>query len=104
MAWFALIIGGLFEMLGVLMINKWHKDRSFLSFVYLVLSFSASFLGLAYAMRTLPMGTSYAIWTGIGVCGGAVLGMFFYNEPKELKRIGFISLILIATIGLKLIS
>ena len=104
MAWMSLIVGGLFEMLGVLMINKLHKERSVFAFTMLVLSFTASFIGLAFAMKTLPMGTSYAVWTGIGVCGGAIFGMMFYNEPKDVKRLGFIALILVATIGLRVIS
>ncbi|AST92348.1 MULTISPECIES: DMT family transporter [Sutcliffiella] len=104
MAWFYLILAGLFEMGGVLMINKWHHDRKIISLLLLVLGFGFSFIFLAIAMETLPMGTAYAVWTGIGAAGGAILGMIFYNEPKDWKRIFFISLVIAATIGLKLIS
>ena len=71
-----LIIAGLFEMGGVLMINQLHIKRNWQSVLLLVVSFGASFLLLAYAMKTLPMGTAYAVWTGIGAAGGAILGMF----------------------------
>lgn len=104
MAWISLIVAGLFEMLGVLMINKLHKNRDWQSGLYLTLSFGASFVLLAYSMKTLPMGTAYAIWTGIGAAGGAILGMIFYDEPKDWKRILFVAMVLGAAVGLKLVS
>lgn len=104
MAWLALVCAGLFEMLGVLMINKLHKDRTWQSFFYLITSFSISFILLGYSMETLPMGTAYAIWTGIGASGGVILGMIFYGDSKEWRRMVFIGMILGATIGLKLVS
>ncbi|WP_339164358.1 multidrug efflux SMR transporter [Siminovitchia sp. FSL W7-1587] len=104
MAWASLVVAGLCEILGVLMIHKWHKDGNWQSLALLILGFGTSFLFLAHAMKTLPMGTAYAIWTGIGASGGAILGMFFYGESKNWKRIIFIAMILGAAIGLKLIS
>ncbi|MGP4063699.1 DMT family transporter [Oceanobacillus sp. M65] len=104
MAWASLIVAGIFEMLGVSMINKLHRDRNLQALILLIISFGASFLFLAYAMKSLPMGISYAIWTGIGAAGGAVLGMILYGESKEWKRIMFITMILGAVIGLKLVS
>nr|EJQ74788.1 hypothetical protein IGC_04795 [Bacillus cereus HuA4-10] len=91
-------------MFGVVMINKLHKDRNWQSLVLLILGFGLSFIFLAYAMETLPMGTAYAIWTGIGASGGAILGMVFYGESKDWKRLIFIGMVLGAAIGLKLIS
>lgn len=104
MAWAALVVAGLFEMFGVSMINKLHKDRNWQSVVLLILGFGASFVFLAYAMKTLSMGTAYAIWTGIGASGGAILGMILYGESKDWKRIVFIAMVLGAAIGLKLVS
>lgn len=104
MAWISLIIAGLLEMIGVLMINKLHKERNWQSGLFLILSFGASFLFLSYAMKTLAMGTSYAVWTGIGASGGAVLGMIFYGESKNWKRIVFIAMVVGAVIGLNLVS
>jgi paired small multidrug resistance pump len=89
MSWIFLFTAGLFEMTGVLMINQVHKERNWKSIAGLVVSFTASFLFLALAMETLPMGTAYAVWTGIGA-GGAVLGMIF-TENQERLRILFIS-------------
>ncbi|TDF94075.1 DMT family transporter [Paenibacillus piri] len=104
MNWVFLVLAGACEMFGVAMINKLHKDRSWYSFALLILGFGASFLFLAVAMKTLPMGTAYAIWTGIGASGGALLGMMFYSEPKNMQRILFILLVLGAAVGLKLVS
>ena len=104
MAWISLVLAGLCEMFGVAMINKLHKDRNWQSFALLVLGFGASFILLAYSMKTLPMGTAYAIWTGIGASGGAILGMALYGESKEWRRLVFIGMVLGAAIGLKLVS
>lgn len=91
-------------MIGVVMINKLHKDRNWQSLVLLILGFGASFIFLAYSMETLPMGTAYAIWTGIDASGAAILGMILYGESKDWKRVVFIGMVLGATVGLKLVS
>ncbi|MFJ5748018.1 DMT family transporter [Peribacillus frigoritolerans] len=104
MAWVSLILAGLFEMFGVAMINKLHQDRNWQSLLLLFIGFGASFLFLAYAMKTLPMGTAYAIWTGIGASGGAIIGMLLYGESKDWRRVVFIAMVLGAAVGLKLVS
>ncbi len=104
MAWICLIVAGLFEMIGVAMINLWHRQRNIKSLLLLMGGFGGSFLFLTIAMQSLSMSTAYAVWTGIGAAGGALLGMIFYGEPKDRLRIFFISVVLSATVGLKLIS
>jgi paired small multidrug resistance pump len=104
MAWISLVLAGLCEMFGVVMINKMHSDRSWKSLVLLMAGFGASFFLLSYAMETLPMGTAYAIWTGIGASGGAILGMVLYGESKDWRRLVCITLVLTAAVGLKLVS
>ncbi|MDQ0178366.1 DMT family transporter [Bacillus chungangensis] len=104
MAWIFLILAGIFEMFGVAMINKLHRDQNWQALLLLLAGFGASFIFLALAMETLPMGTAYAVWTGIGASGGAILGMVLYGESKDWKRMMFISMVLSAAIGLKLIS
>ncbi|MEB2281389.1 multidrug efflux SMR transporter [Lysinibacillus xylanilyticus] len=104
MAWVALVVAGLCEMMGVYMISKYNDTKSIKNLVLLSFVFTLSFAGLAYAMETLPMGTAYAIWTGIGAAGGALLGMFFFNESKDWKRIVCITLVLGAAVFLKLLS
>ncbi len=104
MAWVFLIIAGGFEMSGVAMINRLNKYRNWQSFSLLCLCFGGSFLFLSFAMKSLPMGTAYAVWTGIGASGGALLGMLLYGEPKDLRRIVCIFMILGAAVGLKIIA
>ncbi|MEJ3721343.1 multidrug efflux SMR transporter [Paenibacillus polymyxa] len=104
MNWVFLILAGVFEMIGVLMINKLHKDRNFLSIFCLLGGFGLSFFFLNLAMEALPMGTAYAVWTGIGASGGAILGMIFYGEPRNTTRILFIVMVLSSAVGLKLVG
>lgn len=104
MAWVFLVVAGLFEMFGVSMINRVNKYRNLQSYLLLLLGFGGSFLFLALAMESLPMGTAYAVWTGIGASGGAILGMLLYGEAKDFRRIICICMILGATVGLKLLA
>lgn len=104
MDWFLLIAAGIFEMVGVAMINKFHKDRDWKALTLLLTGFSLSFIFLTLAMKTLPMGTAYAVWTGIGASGGTILGMLLYGEPRNLSRIISITVVLGSAIGLKLIG
>lgn len=102
MAWVYLILAGAFEVVGVTGMNKIAKDKNLQSYMVLILGFILSFGFLSLAMKTLPMGVSYAVWTGIGTVGGTVIGMMFYGEAKDWRRILFIGLIIVAVIGLKL--
>ncbi|MNO59590.1 Multidrug resistance protein YkkD [compost metagenome] len=104
MAWIFLIVAGIFEMFGVAMINRLNKYRNFQSVALLILGFGGSFIFLSLAMKSLPMGTAYAVWTGIGASGGAILGMLLYGEAKDWRRIVCIIMILGAAVGLKLIA
>lgn len=104
MDWLFLIIAGIFEMMGVAMINKLHKDRDWQALALLFTGFGLSFVFLALAMKTLPMGTAYAVWTGIGASGGTILGMLLYGEPRNLSRIISITVVLGSAVGLKLLG
>lgn len=99
MSWIYLVLAGLFEMSGVVMINRYHQYRNWLSLLLLVAGFGGSFVFLALAMKTLPMGTAYAIWTGIGASGGAILGILLYREPRDWKRLLFITIILMSRLA-----
>ncbi|MGX7244476.1 DMT family transporter [Enterococcus quebecensis] len=104
MSWLFLIIAGIFEMLGVGSINRFNLNKDKKSLLLLFFTFGSSFVFLYLAMKVLPMGVSYAIWTGIGAAGGAILGMVFYGESKDWRRVVFIGIILASVIGLKLIG
>jgi paired small multidrug resistance pump len=104
MGWIYLVLGGCFEVVGVMGVNQVNRGRSWQAIILLVGGFGLSFLLLALSMKSISMGTAYAVWTGIGTVGSALIGMFVYGESKEWKRILFISMVLSAAIGLKLIS
>lgn len=104
MSWFFLILAGCFEVVGVTGINLVNRSHSFLSYFLLVGGFFTSFLCLSVAMEEIAMGTAYAVWTGIGTVGSALLGMFVYGESKNSLRIFFIGLIILSVIALKIVS
>ena len=104
MSWLFLIIAGLFEMLAVIMMNEVNKRKNWSAIFGMIVAFATSFIFLALAMKQIPMGVAYAIWTGIGASGGAVIGMLVYNESKDWRRVICIFLIISAVIGLKLVS
>lgn len=104
MSWVYLIVAGMFEMAGVVLMHRLHQKRNWQSFLLLVVGFGGSFLFLSLAMKQIPMGTAYAVWTGIGASGGAVLGILLFGESNNWKRIMFISIVLVAAVGLKLVS
>ncbi|TFJ91803.1 DMT family transporter [Lentibacillus salicampi] len=104
MSWVYLVIAGIGEVFGVMGINKVNQQKSIFSFTWLISGFLFSFLFLTLAMGELPMGTAYAIWTGIGTAGSAIAGMIFYGESTNWRRILFIGMIIAAAVGLKLIT
>ena len=104
MDWLALILAGLFEMGGVILISKTKSAPSSKSYMLLTTSFSLSFFFLSIAMKTIPMGTAYAVWTGIGTAGGALAGIMLYNEPRNPARVLAHLMVLGSVIGLKLID
>ena len=104
MNWIYLITAGILEIgwaIGLKYTEGWSK---FLPSVLTLSMMVASFYFLSLALRTLPIGTAYAVWTGIGIVGASVLGMFVFNEPPEFVRILCILLIIGGIAGLKLTS
>lgn len=104
MSWVFVILAGLFEVVGVTGINKINEKFNAVNLSILVVGFGLSFLLLTLSLEQLPMGTAYAVWTGIGAAGSAVVGILFYKEPKSVARLLFIALIIASVIGLKLIG
>ncbi|WP_125574003.1 DMT family transporter [Levilactobacillus huananensis] len=104
MAWIWLIFAGLCEMSGVTFMNWAIHRRTWWLWTLMVIGFTFSFGALDIALQTLPMGTAYAVWTGIGAAGGVLTGMLFFGESKDWRKLLWVAVILIAVIGLKLIS
>lgn len=104
MTWTLLIAAGLLEVVGVAGMTMVSEQKNIRSWLILLFGFGLSFLFLSIAMVSIPMGTAYSVWTGIGTVGSALVGMIIYKEPRDAKRILFIAMIIIAVIGLKLAS
>ena len=102
MAWIYLIIGGFCEF-GFASFLKMSENftKPLPSIGFFILA-SASYLFLYLAMKTLPMGTAYAVWTGLGAFGAAIIGLIFFNEPVTFWRLFFLGLLIISVVGLKI--
>lgn len=104
MDWLLLLIAGLFEWGWPVGLKFGLTDTGlrwgWITFAVLCMIASGSLLLIA--QKTIPMGTAYAVWTGIGATGAFILGLFLFAEPATLARFFFVSLILIGIIGLKL--
>ncbi|WP_182022591.1 SMR family transporter [Haloquadratum walsbyi] len=104
MSWTLLILAGLFEIgwaIGLEYSDGFSKPLPTLG---TAISLIISMILLARAIQDLPIGTAYAVWTGIGAVGTASFGIILFDEPATVARIGFISLILVGIVGLHLIS
>lgn len=101
MAWLVLIIAGILEIVWAISLKYSHGFSNLVPSVITIVTMILSFYFLASAVKTLPIGTAYAVWTGIGVVGTVVLGILFFNEQLTITRIVFITMILAGIIGLK---
>ena len=102
MAWLILIAAGILETGWAIGLKYTDGFRKPIPSVLTILAIVASMYLLAVAARTLPIGTAYAVWTGIGAFGAAVLGIWLLKEPASAARIFFLVLLLVAIAGLKL--
>lgn len=104
MAWICLILAGVFEVFWSTCL-KFSNGFHVLKFSLLTIAGMVfSFLLLAQATKHLPLGTAYAIWTGIGALGAVTVGIVLFKEPLTLPRICFILLLLVGIVGLKFTS
>jgi quaternary ammonium compound-resistance protein SugE len=104
MAWLLLIVAGVLEIgwaVGLKYTDGFTRPGPTLP-VVLVMAVSLALLGLA--VRTLPVGTAYAVWTGIGTVGTVLLGIYLFDEPSDATRLIFISMIVAGIVGLKLVT
>ena len=101
MAWVYLIIAGMFEITWAIGLKYADGFTRLVPSVITVIGMILSVVLLGMALRELPVGTGYAVWTGIGTVGAAILGMILFNEPATAIRLGCIALIVVGIIGLK---
>ena len=103
-AWILLVAAGLLEIVWA---TSMKASQGFTKSFFTTITFIAaglSFWLLGLALRQLPVGTAYAVWTGIGAVGAAVIGILFFGESLTLARIGCIALIVIGILGLKFLG
>ncbi len=103
MAWIILVLSGILEAVWATALGKSDGLSRMGPTIVFVVSILASMAGLAYAMRTLPVGTSYAVWVGIGASLTIIYAMATGTEPASLLKIVFLAMIIGGIIGLKLI-
>ncbi len=104
MGWYILFIAGLFEIAWAIGLKYSNGFTKLWSSVFTIASMIISMALLAISVKTLPVGTAYAVWTGIGAVGTAILGIILFNESREFVRLIFIFLIVVGIAGLKIYS
>lgn len=102
--WIALIVAGLLEVCWAVGLKYTDGFRRPLASVLVIAAIAASMFLLSWAARTLPIGTAYAVWVGIGAFGAAILGIILFREPATLARLAFLAMLLVAIVGLKATS
>jgi len=104
MAWIVLIISGVLEAVWASALAASQGFRKWKPAALFVVTSLASMVGLAYAMRELPVGTAYAVWVGIGACLTAVWAMITRQEKATVARIALLALLVGSVVGLKAVS
>ena len=104
MAWVYVFVAGIFEVAWMTGLKYSDGLTRLWPSVGTVVAIGVSMACLALAVRVIPIGTAYAVWTGIGAAGAAIVGMILFNEPRDLARLFFIVLIVSGVVGLKLSS
>ncbi|MCF6411220.1 quaternary ammonium compound efflux SMR transporter SugE [Pseudalkalibacillus salsuginis] len=104
MAWIYLFIAGIFEVVWATGLKYTEGFSRLVPSIITVVGMVISFYFLSIAIKVLPIGTAYAVWTGIGALGTVFLGILLFNEPKDFTRILFLGMILVGIIGLKFTS
>ncbi len=103
-AWGLLLVAGLLEIVWALGLKYSDGFTRLAPSMIVVVGAALSFLFLAAAMKVLPAGTAYAVWTGIGAAGTAILGIVLLGEPATLLRLGCVALVVAGVLGLKFVS
>jgi quaternary ammonium compound-resistance protein SugE len=102
MAWVYLIVAGLLETGWAIGLKYTVGFTRFWPSVFTIAAIAVSMFLLAAAARTIPIGTAYAIWVGIGAVGAVILGIVLFDEPRDLLRLAFVGLLVVSLVGLKL--
>jgi quaternary ammonium compound-resistance protein SugE len=102
MAWVYLVIAGLLETGWAIGLKYTDGFRRPVPSILTIIAIAASMVLLSIAARTIPIGTAYSIWVGIGAVGAVILGIILFDEPRDFFRMMFVALLIVSLIGLKL--
>ncbi len=103
-AWAVLVVSGLFETVWAVGLSRTEGFTRLGPSAIVLAAMAVSIYGLSVAVRVLPIGTAYAVWTGIGAVGAAVFGIAVLGEPRTAARLACLVLILAGVIGLKVVG
>lgn len=104
MGWVLVAIAGLLEVAWATGLKYTEGFTKLVPSIFTILAIVVSMWLLAWAARTLPIGTAYAVWVGIGAAGTAIMGVVLFAEPMTFARIFFLALLVVSVIGLRLSS
>ena len=104
MAWIVLVVAGLFEVCWAIGLKYTDGFTRLWPSIGTVTAMVVSVVLLGWAMRTLPVGTAYAVWTGIGAVGTVLLGIVLFGEPATVARLLCVGLVVAGILGLKLVT
>jgi quaternary ammonium compound-resistance protein SugE len=102
MAWLWILIASCFEISWAVGLKYSQGFTQLKASIFTIITMILSYVFLSLGAKELPIGTAYAVWTGIGAVGTAIYGILFFNEPRDLLRVFFIFIIVIGIIGLRL--
>ncbi|MFT6106754.1 MAG: quaternary ammonium compound-resistance protein SugE [Rickettsiales bacterium] len=103
-AWIYLVLAGILEICWAIGLKYTEGFTKLIPSIFTIITLALSIFLLAKAAQTIPIGTAYGIWVGIGAIGVAILGIFLFKEPSSALRLLFLLMLLISIIGLKLTS
>ena len=101
MAWYLLIVAGLLEIAWLIAMKYSQGFTKLWPTLFVFAIGSLSFYLVSIVLKTIPVGTAYVVWTGIGAVGGALVGMFWFNEPRDAFRLVSMALVIAGILGLK---
>jgi quaternary ammonium compound-resistance protein SugE len=104
MNWFILFVAGLFETSWAIGMKYSNGFTKLYPSIFTIITMAISVYLLSVSLKSIPVGTAYVVWTGIGAVGTAILGIILFGESKELMRIIFIFLIIVGIVGLRVFS
>jgi quaternary ammonium compound-resistance protein SugE len=104
MGWLSLLMAGALEIVWILALKYSDGFTRLVPSLVMVVSIGLSFALLGLSLRSVPFGTAYAVWTGIGAAGAVITGVMLFGEPADIGRIGCLIMIVTGTIGLRLVT